>query len=264
MRNIRLAVVAFIMMIVTIFPFAVSSAASCGETVSQNTVAALQAVDYNTDEEICRLLAPSRYSAADKLNKKLEISKRDGKNITEVTDEEAEEELNRDNVQMMSLGEPFEEVQGEIGQTIQRVVDGYADAQSKGAAYFTEKILQNKEPLLLGLSYLERLYDFDMGDKNIKDILIYEPETYGRQVDVLSWLIKIGNAGGDTLKIMNNTKAFGWQKLFSDVTTSMTLGAFLEENRKKWIPVETACRRLAAEGEAASGLQAVSFCLPFP
>lgn len=236
MRNIRLAVVAFIMMIVTIFPFAVSSAASCGETVSQNTVAALQAVDYNTDEEICRLLAPSRYSAADKLNKKLEISKRDGKNITEVTDEEAEEELNRDNVQMMSLGEPFEEVQGEIGQTIQRVVDGYADAQSKGAAYFTEKILQNKEPLLLGLSYLERLYDFDMGDKNIKDILIYEPETYGRQVDVLSWLIKIGNAGGDTLKIMNNTKAFGWQKLFSDVTTSMTLGAFLEENRKKWIP----------------------------
>lgn len=236
MRKIRMMIMITIMMIATVFPFAVSSAASCGQTVSQNTEAALKAVDYNTDEKIGKLLAPSRYSMADKLNKKTEISKRDGKNIVDITDEEAIKELNQDNVKTMSYGETFEKVQREIGQIVQRVVDGTDGAQSKGAAFFTEKILQNKEAFLLGITYLERMYDFNMGDKNIKDILIYEPGSYGAQVDALDWLIKIGNAGGDTLKVSNNTKVFGWQKLFSSVTTSMTLGAFLEENRQKWIP----------------------------
>ncbi len=236
MRKIRMMIMITIMMIMAVFPFAVSSAASCGETVSQNTEAALKAVDYNTDEKIGKLLAPSRYSMADTLNKKIEISKRDGRNIVDITDAEVIKELNQDNVKTMSYGETFERVQEEIGQIVQRVVDGTDGAQSKGSAFFTEKILQNKEALLLGITYLERMYDFNMGEKNIKDILIYEPGSYGVQVDALDWLIKIGNAGGDTLKVSNNTKVFGWQKLFSSVTTSMTLGAFLEENRKKWIP----------------------------
>lgn len=236
MKRLKMTVVIMIMMIVAIFPFTVSAAATCGEIVSQNTEAALKAIQYEGNEKIAGLLAPSRYSMADKLNKKLEISKRDNRNITEITDEEAEKELNRDNVKVMSFEDSFTEAQGEIGQIIRRVVDGSADAQSKGAAYFTEKILQNKEQLLLGISYLDRLYDFNMGDQNIKDILIYAPGSYGVQVDALDWLIKIGNAGGDTLKISNNTKVFGWGKLFSGITTSMTLQAFLEENRKKWIP----------------------------
>ncbi|MCM1245608.1 MAG: hypothetical protein NC293_08215 [Roseburia sp.] len=236
MRAIKMMIVAAIMMFAAVIPSSVSSASACGETVSRNTASSLKAVDYDTDEKIGKLLAPSRYSLADQLNKKLEISKRDNRKITEITDEEALTELNQDNVKIMSYGETFEEVQGEIEQIIQRIVDGTDGAQEKGAEFFTQKILQNKELLLLGLAYLERLYDFNMGDKNIKDILIYAPDTYGVKVDALDWLIKIGNAGGDTLKVSNNAKVFGWNKLFSSITSSMTLGAFLEENRQKWIP----------------------------
>lgn len=250
MKKIRIVVVAMIMMLGIIVPSFICSAASVGETVSKNTEAALKAVDYYKDEKISALLVPSRYSATEKLNKKLEISKRDGRNITEITDEEAIQELNQDNVKAISFGEAFERVQGEIGQTIQRIVDSTAGAQDKGSTFYTEKISQNKEKLLLGLSYVERLYNFNMGEKNIRDVLLYEPDTYGIKVDVLDWLIKIGSAGGDTLKLSNSNKVFGYNKLFWSVTASMNLGAFLEENRQKWIPDMTLDEWLLQESPA--------------
>ena len=225
----------FMMMVVVFFPSIDSLAASCGETVSQNTAATLKSVDYDTDATVAALLAPSRYSMADKLNKKMEISKRDGRNIADISDDEAVRELNWDNLQVTSFREVFIEVQGEIERIIQRIVDGDANAQNKGETFLTEKILQNKEKLLLGLAYVGRLYDFNMGDKNIKDVILYEPGAYGVQTDILDWLIKIGSAGGDTLKVSNSANLFGWGKLFSYITSSMTLGAFLEENRQKWI-----------------------------
>lgn len=206
MKKIRIAAAVLIMMMGMIFPSFISSAASLGETVSQNTEAALKAVDYYNNETLGSLLAPSRYTMADKLNKKLEIAKRDGRNITEITDEEAVLELNLDNVKVVSYGEAFEKVQGEIGQIIQRIVDSTPGAQNQDSTFLTEKILQNKEKLLLGLSYVERLYNFNMGEKNIRDILLYEPGTYGVSTNVLDWLIKIGSAGGDTLKISNSNK----------------------------------------------------------
>jgi hypothetical protein len=250
MKKIRIVVVAMIMMLGIIVPSFICSAASVGETVSQNTEAALKAVDYYKDEKVLGLVAPTRYSLTDKLNKKLEISKRDGRDITKITDEEAILELNQDNVKAISFGEAFERVQGEIGPIIQRIVDSSAGAQNQDSTLLTEKILQNKEKLLLGLSYIERLYNFNMGEKNIRDVLLYEPGTYGIKVDVLDWLIKIGSAGGDTLKLSNSNKVFGYNKLFWSVTASMNLGAFLEENRQKWIQDMTLDEWLLQESPA--------------
>ena len=250
MKKIRIVVVAMIMMLGMIVPSFICSAASVGETVSQNTEAALKAVDYYKDEKVLGLVAPTRYSLTDKLNKKLEISKRDGRDITKITDEEAILELNQDNVKAISFGEAFERVQGEIGPIIQGIVDSSAGAQNQASTLLTEKILQNKEKLLLGLSYVERLYNFNMGEKNIRDVLLYEPGTYGIKVDVLDWLIKIGSAGGDTLKLSNSNKVFGYNKLFWSVTASMNLGAFLEENRQKWIPDMTLDEWLLQESPA--------------
>ena len=60
MKNIRTAAAVIFLMMVLFLPSMTASAASCGETVSQNTAAELQAVDYGTDETIGSLLAPSR------------------------------------------------------------------------------------------------------------------------------------------------------------------------------------------------------------
>ncbi|MDE6624895.1 MAG: hypothetical protein K2K56_00845, partial [Lachnospiraceae bacterium] len=238
MRKVRIAVAAIVIMCVLIFPSDISLAASCGETVSKDTEAVLQAVDYENNDQIAALLAPSRYFSYEVTNKKLEIAKRDGRNFTEISDDEAKAELNRENMRVMSFEESFEEMQGQIGTIIQKVIDNTAGAEDKGAEYYTERIVQNKEQLLLGLAYIDRLYDFNMGEKNIRDVLLYEPGTYGTQIDVVDWLIEIGGAGGDVLKISNSTNVFGYGKLFWDVTgySATNLGAFLEINRKKWIP----------------------------
>lgn len=237
MNKVRIAAATALLLMVMAVPSIRSSAATCGETVRQNTEAALKAVDYSTDPKVAELLAPPNgYTFIQISNKKVEIANRDGKDFNKITDEEALAELKQENAQAMCFGDAFAEVQGEIGPIIQRVVDNTANAQSTGAASFTEKILQNKEKLLMGLAYVEKLYDFNMGEKNIRDVLLYEPGAYGIKTNVLDWLIKIGNAGNSTLKISNNTKVFGWGKLFWDVTASASLDAFLEENRQKWIP----------------------------
>lgn len=238
MTKIKTAMAVIVFLCMLAFPSVKSSAASCGEAVRQNTEDTLKAVDYENNDQIATLLAPSRYFSYEIMNKKLEISKRDGRKITEITDDEAKRELDRENLRVMSLEESFKEAQGEIGPMIQRIVDHISGAQEKGAAAYTEKILQNKEKLLLGIAYIKRLYDFDMGEKNICDVLLYEPGTYGVQTDVVDWLIKIGGVGGDTLKISNSANVFGYGKLFWDVTgySAVNLGAFLEMNRQKWIP----------------------------
>ena len=134
MGKIKIAAAVIAIMCVLVFPSVTSSAASCGDTVSQSTEDVLKDVDFENNDEIAALLAPSRYFSYEVTNKKLEIAKRDGKNFTEVSDGEAKKELNRENVQVMSFEESFEEVQGEIGTIIQKVVDNTAGAQDKGAA----------------------------------------------------------------------------------------------------------------------------------
>ena len=237
MKNIRITIAALFIMTVLFFPSITVSAASLGETVSQNTAKELRDIDYENNETIGSLLAPSRYSLSDKLNKKTEIAKREGKSPADISDEQAIKELNQDNVKVMSFEESFAEVQAEIAEIIQRIVDSTPSAENKGAAFYTNKIQQNKEKLLLGLTYIERLYDFNMGNHNLKDALLYEsePYMYGQIEDAFDWLIYIGGKGGDTLKISNNANVFGYNKIFWPVTDSATLDAFLEEYRQKWI-----------------------------
>lgn len=235
MKNIRIVAAAAFAAIALFIPCITVSAETVGETVSQNTATQLKEVKYEDNEIIESLLAPSRYSGTEKLNKKTEIAKREGKSPADITDEQAIKELNKDNVKVMSFEDSFAEIQKNIGEIIQRVVDSTDGAESTGAASYTDKILQNKEKLLLGLAYINRLYDFDMGGQNIKEVLLYKPGAYGIRVNVLDWLIKIGGAGGDTIKISNNANVFGYNKLFWSVTGAGSLEAFLEENRQKWI-----------------------------
>ena len=212
-----------------------------GKEVSQKTKDALLAVNYANDDTIADLLAPIRFSTTEKLNKKLEIFKRDGIPITQITEEQVEKELKNDNVQIVSYGPSFFNVQNDIENIIHKLVENSTIEQGytgNSEDYFVDKITKNKEKLLLGLSYIDRLYNFNMGDKNIKDILTYNPSYYGKQVDPLDWLIRIGGSGGDNLKVSNNTTTF--KKLFTNtITNADSLISFLEENRKTLIPDKT-------------------------
>ena len=159
--------------------------AANGKEVSKRTKDVLLGVNYSKDKTIADLLAPNRFSAADKLNKKLEISKRENVPIASVTDEQVLSELKAENVHIMSYGEAFLETQKNIESIIEKLVEnstiekGYVGDSNE---YFINKITNNKEKLLLGISYIDRLYDFNIGSENIKEILTYTPSYYGKQV----------------------------------------------------------------------------------
>ena len=212
-----------------------------GKEVSKWTKDVLQGVNYFNDKTIADLLAPNRFSAADKLNKQVEISKRDNIPIASVTEEQVLSELKAENVHVMSYGEAFLETQKNIESIIEKLVEnstiekGYVGDLNE---YFVNKITNNKEKLLLGISYIHRLYDFNIGNENIKDILTYTPSYYGKQVDPLDWLISIGGAGGEMLKASNNTKAY--KNLFKGkITDKDSVLSFLEDNKNKFEPNTT-------------------------
>ena len=60
----------------------------------------------------------------------------------------------------------------------------------------------------------------------------------GNKLDPLDWLIRIGGAGGEMLKVSNNTKAY--KSLFKGVITDKeSLLSFLEDNKNKFEPNST-------------------------
>ncbi len=240
MKKTRIiAAAVFIMTMLFAIPFT-AKAATVGETVSQQTAEELKAIDYGTNETIAKLLAPSRYSATEKLNKKTEIAKREGKSPADITDEQVIKELNQDNVKIMSYEEAFAEVQANIEEIVRGVVDNAEGWEPKGAEFFVSKIRQNKEKLLLGITYFERLYDFNMGEKNLKDELFYRSIPYDARLgieNVLDWLIYIGQAGGDRLKISKNADNSVFSYMFGPVISNVyTLGDYLENRKGKWMP----------------------------
>ena len=241
MKNIRIVAAAAFAAIALFIPCITVSAETVGETVSRSTAAELRAVQYENNETIGKLLAPSSYSATEKLNKKTEIFKRDGTPFDKITDEQVIKELNQDNIKVMSFEDSFAEVQAEIDVFIQKIIDNPNNPQI-GADKYKDKILQNKEKLLLGLTYLNRLYDFNMGGHNLMDALLCESKpskyiTYPNFIgNVPDWLIYIGGIGGDKLKVSKNAAAFGFGSPFWPITDTESLDAFLEEYRKKWIP----------------------------
>ena len=204
-----------------------------GKEVGKLTKDTLLAVKYTTDPTVADLLAPQRFSGTDILNKRLEISKRDNVLINSVTAEQAKQELKADNVHVMSFESSFESIQNDIENIIQKVVkNSKVDASYQGDVntYFIDKNKQNKEKVLIGLTYLDRMYNFNIGNKNIKDTLLDTPEYFGKKVDLLDWLISIGGSGGETLKISNNQSVY--TKFFQGkITDSKSLLEFLETNK---------------------------------
>ncbi|MFR8870813.1 ZmpA/ZmpB/ZmpC family metallo-endopeptidase [Paraclostridium sordellii] len=209
-----------------------------GKEVSKQVKEPLQSIKYEKNDVVANLLAPNRFSGVDKLNKKQEIAKRDNISIANVTDAQVEKELKEDNVHVMSYGQSFLDTQKDIEYIIQKLVEnstieqGYTGDPNQ---YFIDKITKNKEKLLLGIAYIDRLYDFNIGNKNIKEILTYTPNYYGKQIDPLDWLIRIGGSGGEMLKVSNNLKAFA--NLFKGVITDKdSLLSFLEDNKNRFAP----------------------------
>ena len=101
--------------------------------------------------------------------------------------------------------------------------------------YIVDKIKRNKEALLLGMSYLERWYNFSYGQVNIKDLVLYHLDFFGKgNASPLDTLIELGKSGFNNLLAKNNVDTYGISLASHHGTTD--LFSTLENYRKVFLP----------------------------
>lgn len=57
-----------------------------------------------------------------------------------------------------------------------------------------KKVDENKAKIMMALTYLNRYYDIKYGDMTIKNLMMFKPDFYGKSVDLLDFLIRIGSS----------------------------------------------------------------------
>ena len=104
--------------------------------------------------------------------------------------------------------------------------------------YVIEKIKNNKEALLLGLTYLERWYNFKYGDTKAKDLIMYHLDFFGKSnSSALDNVIELGKSGYNNLLAKNNVITYN-VLLAKNYKTNNLFDA-LEKYRKAFVPDKT-------------------------
>ena len=104
--------------------------------------------------------------------------------------------------------------------------------------YVIEKIKNNKEALLLGLTYLERWYNFKYGDTKAKDLVMYHLDFFGKSnSSALDNVIELGKSGYNNLLAKNNVITYN-VLLAKNYKTNNLFDA-LEKYRKAFVADKT-------------------------
>ncbi|HET1283250.1 TPA: G5 domain-containing protein, partial [Streptococcus pneumoniae] len=107
------------------------------------------------------------------------------------------------------LGEQFEKTKANIEDSLSKLLTADAAIVENNNKvidnYVIEKIKNNKEALLLGLTYLERWYNFNYGETNAKDLIMYHLDFFGKSnSSALDNVIELGKSGFNNLLAKNN------------------------------------------------------------
>lgn len=110
------------------------------------------------------------------------------------------------------LEEQFAKTKENLANTLEKLLSADAVIASENQTingYVVDKIKRNKEVLLLGLTYLERWYNFNYGDVNVKDLVMYHMDFFGKgNVSPLDTIIELGKSGFNNLLAKNNVDAY--------------------------------------------------------
>lgn len=105
------------------------------------------------------------------------------------------------------LEDQFSKTKQNLGDSLKKLLSadaGLASDNSVTRGYLVDKIKNNKEALLLGLTYLERWYNFNYGQVNVKDLVMYHPDFFGKgNTSPLDTLIELGKSGFNNLLAKN-------------------------------------------------------------
>ena len=190
----------------------------------------MKTIDLLTDEKLRSQLTPSDTE----INRDLYLKRKElQKTNPAITDAEVKEVLRKEYLEKLSIKETLEETKIDLDARLKKVAAhtlSIIGDTPQNREKVRRDIEANKEKILLGLSYINRFYNIDFGDTNIRDILAYNPSSFGKKnVTSLDWLTHLGSMSYDELKLTNSPKTF--EKYFGKITDKPTLLDFLDYNR---------------------------------
>ena len=139
------------------------------------------------------------------------------------------------------LDKEFEKVKSNIGEHLRKVLAMDKSINTMGdsvATYISEKIKNNKEAFLLGLTYLNRWYNINYDHINTKDLNTYKFDFDGNSTaSTLDTIIALGQSGMENLKASNNPSAY--ETTLAAAKGRKTVTDLLESYRKLFLPTKT-------------------------
>ena len=139
------------------------------------------------------------------------------------------------------LDTAFEQVKTKLAEELRKVLAMDKSINTEGdvvADYVAQKIRDNKEAFLLGLTYLNRWYNINYDNINVKDLSAYKFDFFGNHnASTLDTIIALGQSGFENLKSKNNHLAY--DNSLSEATGKRGLFNYLESYRQLFLPDKT-------------------------
>ena len=133
-------------------------------------------------------------------------------------------------VKNLYLEESFAYVKENLNKFVTKLVqneDHQLNTDEAAKRALIKKIDDNKAAVLLGLAYLNRYYGVKFDDFNIKELMLFKPDFYGKNVSVLDRIINIGSKENN---VKGNRTQDAYREVIAGATGKGDLNAFLKYN----------------------------------
>ncbi|WP_218963905.1 ZmpA/ZmpB/ZmpC family metallo-endopeptidase [Streptococcus suis] len=145
-----------------------------------------------------------------------------------------------DERKMLFLKESFDTAKQNIEAHLSDLISNYNLVGLDNSAirdYLKSYISKNKVQLLLGLAYMDKWYNIQFDKVNAKDLMMKKADFFGKNVNSLDQLIRIGSMGAEMLKPKNNYALAS--QVIAKESISGDLFDYLEGYRKAFAPDKT-------------------------
>ena len=130
------------------------------------------------------------------------------------------------------LEESFKEVKDNLNKFVTKLVeneDHQLNTDEAAKRALIKKVEDNKAAVLLGLTYLNRYYGVKFDNFNIKELMLFKPDFYGKNVSVLDFLIKVGSKENN---IKGDRTLEAYRETIGGVIGIGELNSFLDYNMR--------------------------------
>ena len=188
-----------------------------------------RSVDFLNDSKLKAQLEPA-YDPRDIITRKIALRK----THPNITDQEVKDMLRTEYLQKLSIQESFDQTKMQAESSFKKIAShtlGIIGDTPENRSKVKQELEQYKEQILLGLSYINRFYNIQFGDTNIRDILAFNPSSFGNKtMTALDSLKKLGSMSYEEMKLTNSPQTF--TKYLSTITGKASLKEFLDSNRQ--------------------------------